>query len=263
MILVSSFPKSGATWFQFLMYACRFGEIKRSYDVLRWYPEDFRVDEIRQKLESPEPFFVKTHIPYSQFLPWQAEVSACICLYRNPLDVCVSKFNHYKYEGVDWVYEKEGLRKFVAEFIREAPRGPYEISENHRTGGWDYHTQAWFNAREKLKVSFVSYEALLEDTFTEIFRINDELALGLSDGAIRKGCELASFENLKALEEKELRQEIGGMFYSPKRREAFMKHGVQFMNKGKKANYKDILSKTEIDAITQACRQGMKLAHYL
>lgn len=265
MVLVSSFPKSGTTWLGFLMYTCQHGRLKNSAEVIRNYPETLVPKHgrlIQEKIDRGELFFSKSHHPYFEELPYRDHIQHCIYLVRNPFDVMVSMLNHYQLEGVDQVEKQGGKKWFFDWFLNRAAKNHVE-TETDDVGGWTNHVTSWIQQNAEFPTSIVRYEDLRADTVAEISRLNRVLSLGFTEENIRKGCELASFENLKRLEDDELRREVKGMFYTEQRKRALLERGLQFINKGKVGNYKEILDEATIREGLEAFSEGMKLVGYL
>ena len=263
MIQVASFPKSGTTWFGFLMYTCRFGKPERSAEVLRSYPETM-VPNHRRYIEEKlggDLFFAKSHHPYFEALPYREHIGQCIYLVRHPLAVMASMLNHYVLEGVEHVQQKGGAQRFCQWFIDRADKNHLETKTDD-VGGWNHHVCSWLE-NEEYATYVIRYEELRADTVGTIARLNEALGLGFTEAAIREGCALASFENMRALETYEIMNEVPGMFYSEQRKKALVERNIQFVNKGTVDSYKDVLSEKVVAKSLKVFHKGMALAGYL
>ena len=241
--LVSSYPKSGATWFRFLLFSCTKGYLNSSGEIGPFYPEIHqRQDLIKKKLiNTKKTFFVKSHFPYSENIPFIDKINFCIYLVRHPLDVLVSKLNHYVFEGNQNVLTKKGQRRFFLGEMANHNAKAFERSKNDPSGGWNHHVNSWLDNNKNITVYTLKYENILENTFLEISHLNKALNLGLESENIKRGCELSSFGNMQKLEEYELINEIPGMFYTSKRRESFLQKKVRFVNKATPRIYKQVM----------------------
>src|SRR5690606_26284979 len=133
MIYVTSYPKSGATWFQFLMYSCFRGKISSSIEVMQYYPEVFHTDSINARLKSNDILFIKNHFAFNKELPYYEKIQGCIYLVRNPLDVCFSRINHLEYEGVTI----DSIDSLVERYNWLVDRADVPTSVSDKIGGWN------------------------------------------------------------------------------------------------------------------------------
>lgn len=229
--LVVSHPKSGATWFRFLMYACEYGSINPTAPIGSYYPEVHnRPDLIEKKLREDKQFFVKSHHVFSNDLKFLDSLNTVIYLIRNPFDAMLSRLSHYVLEGNSWFKDEKHKMKLMQELIDSANKSKIP---DRVDGGWNYHVLSWLVKNDQVPVIIVKYEDLLSDTAKEIRALNKTLELGYSETQIKHAESICSFEKMKKVEEYELVNEIPGMFYSPARKKSFLEGGVQFVNKGK------------------------------
>jgi len=267
MIMVASYPKSGTTWFSFLLHTSRRGTFERSADVLRDHPDVLVPRQqhlVAEKLRQGHDFFVKSHAPYFEDLPYAAHIKQCIYLVRNPFDIMISHVNNFLLDGVEQVRSEKGMLHFYESFLRQANMKPFEIpGQEAPVGGWNNHVCSWLRRDHGIPTYLVRYEDLRADTFSVISKLNEDLNLGFSLENMRAGCRLSSFENMKKTEAYELTHNIPGMFYSEQRKKSFVEEGIQFVNKGRVNNYNAVLDSALIEAGTRACREGLLRAGYL
>ena len=260
---VVSYPKSGATWFRLLMYALFNQQIENSNAVQQFYPEyPTQNDLIDKNIEEGNTSFVKSHVAYSANLPYVENASAIIYISRNPFNCMLSKLDHYKYEGVNWVNNEKGKAKFCEEFIKESNQGP-DVTPDKLHGGWNHHILSWFDAGLKIPVINIRYEDLTNDAVIVLEDMVEKLKLDFSKEQIKNAVKLCSFEKIRALEEHELTYEVPGMFYSPKRRKNFMANkNLRFVKMGKKRDAMLDLPTEIILKGKMAFYEGMQLAGY-
>ena len=265
MILVSSYPKSGATWFRFLMYACTNGEIEKSRDVRRFYP-GIRIQQalIQKKIEEGERFFVKSHYPYTDKIPFFDNIKATIYIARNPLDVIASYINHVQVQD-NPLTKKRQINNIIKAAIKNANKREFQIHTENAAGGWNNHVISWLEENKNIPVHIIKYEDLLSKPFETIKKLSEDMDLGFSDEAIKLGIDQASFNNMRKIEEHEIMNDINGMFLGKKkkRKKAFIEKNKRFVNKGKKGNYLDLMTEDQITSANNAFEKGMKLLHYL
>jgi len=258
VIYVASFPKSGATWFQFLIYALVHQELKSTRQVRAFYPETPADDEkISHKIKEKELFFIKSHCAYSDTLPYQAHIKAGILIVRDPFNCISSKANHYQLLGVKRMKKK----RLLNEFIEQADYDPHTAKNRH--GGWNYHTKSWLNTAKNFPVLYVRYEDLIADTSKELSRISNFLQLDVLEEAITNACNLCSFPAIRELEEAEMLGKKAGMFYSKERYEAFKKkENYRFISQGPKRNaFASLGIDLKFKGLT-AFKEGLTLAGY-
>lgn len=263
MILVASYPKSGATWFSVLMHTCRVGTLEQTAEIAMNHPDLLVPREhkhISRLLDAGAPFFVKSHLPYFEDHPYREHIRQCVYLVRNPFDVMVSKLSHYLLEDVPFVQSEEGQRAFFELLIGRADKTHFETHPD-LDGGWTNHVRSWLRENTEIPTYLVRYEDLLADAEAVIRQLSEALNLGFDPETIRTGVALARFDNLRAIEAHEIENEIPGMFYSEQRKKAFEKN-LRFLNRGKAGVYREMLDEDLLQAGRQAFAEGMKLAGY-
>jgi len=260
---VISYPKSGATWFRLLMYALFHQKLDNSNEVQLFYPElPNQEDLVLRNLEEGGDFFIKNHVAFSEDLKFLEQATRIIYISRNPFNCMLSKLDHYKYEGVNWVSKDDGFVKFCTDFMDNASKPPSQTSDKLH-GGWNYHIQSWFNAQLEIPVINIRYEDLAEDTVTALQKLSDEVGWNFSHEAIEKAVELASFNRIMSMEMHELTNKVPGMFYSEKRRKAFMEdNSMRFVKLGKKRDAIRILPVEMILRGKIVFYEGMQIAGY-
>lgn len=261
---VISYPKSGATWFRMLMYALFHQRLNNSNEVQSFYPElPNQENLIKKNIEDNQVFFIKNHMAYSNDLKYLDKTSHIIYISRNPFNVMTSKLDHYKYEGVNWVNDKEGFNKFCKDFMDEANKPPSETSDKLH-GGWNHHIRSWFEAEDlKVPITNIRYEDLIENTSKTLEKINHKLDWGFSKEEIINAEYLASFKRVMSMELHELANKIPGMFYSEKRRKEFMEdNSKRFIKLGKNRDAIMVLPVETILRGKVVFYEGMKIAGY-
>ncbi len=247
------------------MYTCTYGVLKQSADVNFFYlTTRLQDDKIQEKLKTGKKFFVKSHFPYHEGLPFSEHISVCIYIVRNPLNTLMSRIDHYILEGMEVFATPEGRDQIIQIFINYADeKGMDPNSPSEYAGGWNHNVVSWLDINKEIPVYLIRYEDLIEDTVGVISDLNSKLELGFTSENIEKSCVLSSFENMKKLEQYEIQNEIRGAFYSPVRKKVFNEKNIQFINKGSRRNYQDEISPELIEKIKTKLEKGMELAGYL
>lgn len=233
---VVSYPKSGATWFRTLMYSLFNGKATGSREISEFYPElPNEMDLIKKNIEDQrEISFVKSHLSYSPGMDLLDKATGIIYISRHPMNVMMSKLDHYKYEGVEWVHTEEGFNRFCDVFIEEANKAP-DGRHDFTHGGWCYHVKSWLKTEHNIPLVHIRYEDLHTKGNEVLRELCTTFEWNKTDEDILKAIEHSSFKNLKAIEKYELENQIQGMFYSPQRKASFESdNNNMFVRKGKK-----------------------------
>jgi hypothetical protein len=156
-IFVTSYPKCGTTWTQYIVYLLLNGgrPLTRGQSINDVFPhlEEVGEDVIR---ELPEPRLIKTHLP-RQRCPWSAEAKY-IYVARNPFDCAVSFFHH--------------TRGFVRHYDFAA--GTWDtFFECFLAGEVDFgdyfdNLLSWWPLRDDPNVLFLTYERMLADAVAAV-----------------------------------------------------------------------------------------------
>lgn len=254
MYLVSSYPKSGATWFQFLMYNYFHEDLKSSFDVLKFYPPIHNSQLIEKNLKRGKTFFVKSHLPYSTELPYHNSFKGFIYIYRNPLDVLNSLNNHHINEG--------SLRLKFSYFRNKLFEQEVQKALNAETKSWNTNMTSWFTNNLGDKLFLIKYEDLLKDPLRTLVLLNRKLKLGWNHKFMNRAIRKSSFKNLSDLESYETKNKIRGMFYRKNRYYTKLFFNSNFINLGKSKSYTDnVPLAIQLRAI-EAFQPGLKFTDY-
>jgi Sulfotransferase domain len=177
-VFVAGFPKSGNTWFQYLMAGVLGGIDAASCP-------DHVVQDLMPDAQSrliyrrqTKPVFFKTHdLPRPRY-------RRVIYLLRDGRDAMVSYFHHYNalFPPVDF-----------PTLVRTAPRLPAK---------WHAHVEAWLANPHGADLIVVKYEDLKRDTVAELRRVCTFAGLTVDDARLRQATEGASFANMKSREQR-------------------------------------------------------------
>ncbi|XP_076806545.1 sulfotransferase ssu-1-like [Clavelina lepadiformis] len=161
-VFVCSFPKSGTTWLQNIVWLItRFGEpipgkVRNSMPML-----EFDGAEQTEQFDNAKfPRIVKTHFPV-EFVP-QNTATRYLYIARNPKDVVVSYYFHTK-----GFQESYGLPSdfTVHDLVQSFIEGHIEFNDYFK------HVSDWFNKRDEENVLFLLYENLIKDARNSILKI--------------------------------------------------------------------------------------------
>ncbi|UYV81150.1 hypothetical protein LAZ67_20000172 [Cordylochernes scorpioides] len=157
-LFVVTFPKSGTTWAQCIVYLIlnKGKPYENLHELMAKFPyiELFGADAM-EKLPRPEA--IKTHLDFKR-TPYSPSAKY-IHVVRNPKDTCVS-FYHHTLNIIP--YEFDGT---FDDF--------FEIFINGQNDYGDYfeHTLSWYEHRNDPNVLFLTYEELKSDTRNSILKM--------------------------------------------------------------------------------------------
>lgn len=233
-LYVVSFPKSGATWVNFLMANLHLRMSGVARNVTFFNVHDFVPDiEMGTRLAltalpSPGHRVIKSHSGYN---PYYRKV---IYLVRDPRAAIVSY--HHFLVGLGQV------ERTISETIR---------SPEHGIEAWCRHVSSWFE-RTEAATSFMTmrYEDLRADPAATLRATYRQLGHDLDDVVLAQAIEASSFENMKALERE---YGYGGRRYNK---------NLTFVRKGRAAGWKDEVSAADIAFIEERAGDWMERLGY-
>ena len=177
-IYISSYPKSGTTVMQMILYHLTTEgvmDFNHIYEVSPWIRNASYLGEKPPVLKAPR--VIKTHDHYNFF---DKKIKGrFIYVYRNGMDVAVSHFHQQKnYNNPNLTFDK-----YLNQFFKQKK--------------WFKHVKDWTTNRKKLPILYVKYEHLLENKEKEIKRIVDFLGISFDQKAVNRALKFSSFEWMK------------------------------------------------------------------
>lgn len=238
-ILVTSFPKSGTTWVQEIIYQIISGDVfngRISNEVLDekfpflefFYPG---LDEIAKK---PSPRLIKTHLPYG-CLPkdMRQGIGKVVYIARNAKDVCVSNF-HFKKMLTHYSYDGEFTDFYKCFLTGKVSYGP-----------WMEHVLEFWQHRNDENILFVTYEDLHAKREKIICQIAEFLGYSLTDEQSQIIAGATSFDSMKE------NPMTNYAWYNEKG--IFGKMESRFMRNGKVGDWKNYFTKEMEEEIEEKC----------
>lgn len=159
-IFITSYPKSGTTWVQYIVYSIFHGGVPFD-DVFQLIAESPCLELCGAEAATchPRPPTIKTHLPFDQkrFSP----SAKYIYVVRNPYDVCVSLYHHVRMQTVndEDILDMDAFLKHIVE------------------GTWSYgrffedNLLPRYEHRNDPNVLFLTYEDLHADIEGQVTRI--------------------------------------------------------------------------------------------
>lgn len=231
-ICLVAYPKSGNNFILFLIAPLLY---RKKMD---WATKADMIQNVaKEPVENlPFPHLVWSHESYDATYP------KVIYLVRDPRDIVISYYYyHVKYYG-----ESSSFDVFFEQFIQG----------NVWPGRWDANVESWLVNREKVKNGFllVRYEDLLHNTSKEARRVLNFLNLDRTEKEIKEAIQWASFDNMKALENK---QKVHLNGNSP-----FVNASMPFLREGQANKWKSVLNEEQQKKITQTFYQTLTKLGY-
>ena len=275
IIWLASFPKSGNTWTRAFMHnllkimhgeTSGLASVNNMAEFSTWDISGKLYEEIlgkpakeatRIEIAAARPkaqaviaersqglILVKTHnalildrgVPTINF----AVTSGAIYVVRNPLDVAIS-YAHHLARKID--YAIDAMEIFNAE-TRVNDKVVYEVY-----GSWSQHVASWTKKPHRA-IYVMRYEDMLEKPLDTFGKLAKHLLLSPTPAQLKKAIELSSFDRLKKLEQEE------GFVEKPK-------HAERFFREGRSGQWRDQLTKEQINRIVVAHSEQMRRFGYL
>jgi Sulfotransferase domain len=270
IVWLASYPKSGNTWVRAFLHNLIF-KTEESYDINRinllsvgdsareWYEEflsktcqDWSMGEtaaarprVHSKIASLTDglIFVKTHNALVTHagspMITPALTAGAIYVIRNPLDIVVS-MSHYFDMDLD-----SAITIINRSF---EPRPSNEKVVYQMWGSWSENVATWTRKLDS-SLFVLRYEDLLEDPMIPLSALVEFLYLCPTRRQLERAVENSTFKNLQAQE-----QEHGF---------AEMPSSGQFFRKGVSGQWRELLNKSQIQAVVDAHYQQMSRCGYL
>lgn len=186
-VFIVSYPRSGNTWFRFLIANLLSDEPASFGNIERLVPDIYTNSDV-QLLGMNRPRILKSHEPFT------ALYKSIVYLIRDPRDVVVSLY-HYNVK-VRMLDPDFPLERFVDQFIDSA-------SFVNRFGTWGEHVKTWIAAeRPEERFVVIRYEDLLSGAPGQLRRICGVLGIPDDDARIARAVELSDAQQMRASEKK-------------------------------------------------------------
>lgn len=182
-IFIVTFPKSGTTWMQMILY--QLTTSGNDFDHINDVAPFFEMTDgnVVEKLQSPR--LLKSHLSYDEIPKTAAKY---IYVTRDIKDVIVSCYHHHR--------SIHGFQGSFDEFFELYQAGKIYFKD------WGLHVSNWMTNKNNLDVLFLNYEDLVAGTESSIKRIIKFLNLRISEAEMDRIIERTSFAYMKKHEDK-------------------------------------------------------------
>lgn len=264
IVFLATYLRSGSTWLRFLLTSLLYKEVEASREIDEFIPEIPMLDQIFKPLPTSRDLIVKTHLPLSRALVSGRPVAGAIYLVRNPFDVTVSLANFYLRGGQGissgTQQETEKVRQYHIDHMLDwgAPHPCFRDG----VGTWSNHVASWIrNVELEIPILLVRFEDLLKDPVAQLERICQSIELKVDSSAISRAVAMASWENMKRLEEAEIDRKIDGIFYNSIVQQGVEK-GFRFLYKGQSLHSRAVLTKEQVERGTRTFSPVLQWLQY-
>lgn len=183
-IYVATYPKSGTTLMQMLLYQLTTDgnmDFNHIYDVSPWI-RNAAITGV-PPVELPSPRIIKTHSPYHT-IP-AATKGRFIFVTRNPQDCIVSNWH----QEINYRTTTLSIAEYAERKLKETPN-------------WFEFTQEWLVNKKQFPMLCLRYEDLLADFEGCVSKISKFLQIEFSEEAVARAYERTRFDYMKQNEEK-------------------------------------------------------------
>lgn len=184
-IFIVTYPKSGTTWLQAIMYELIHGDNQRFSHISEVSPFFEKPYDDRHLRDLIEPRIIKSHLHHKDMPIGR---SRYIYVIRNPTDVLVS---HY-YHDISFTNYKGSFDQYFKHYV----------SNKVYKGLWARHVSGWLKNKNKLNVLYIYYEDLQNNFAHELNRIASFCGETLSPERVEGIRDNVAFKKMKANQEK-------------------------------------------------------------
>src|SRR6266700_582516 len=206
-IFIVSYPKSGTTWMQMIVYQLLTDGNMNIPHISSFIPHLEAGVSPERLAARPDPRILKSHLPYRQIPKGNGKY---IYLLRNGLDVAVSYYFHHR----RYLIYRDSFEAFFGRFLSGAVA----------SASWFDHVHDWLKNEQKLDLLVMPFEELASDFESSVVRVAEFCGVSLNDATRERILDNCSFEFMRKHEDK---LDVSRASY-----EAHIDDSIRFMRKG-------------------------------
>jgi hypothetical protein len=239
-------------------------KIKNSGDIFRLIP-DIHKGVTSSHLLGPRNLFIKSHLKYFDEMPLRDDTIGVVYIVRNPLDVIASAIDYLPlrdsnaYSEANEEQRQQARQSLLNEFLEKG--GP-ERWTRQGMGAWPEHVASWHRKDLPFPRITFKYEDLKAQPVECVAKLCRFLSINRSADQIEAALSASSFENMRAMEEKEIAEGQPGLFAAENPKSTFSL-GLRFMNKGTSGSFQEALTDAQIEMAKERFGPIMRQFGYL
>ena len=226
-LFLVSYPKSGNTWFRFLVAHLR-GHEATFANIEQLVPDIYRSTG-REMQRLPSPRVLKSHEPFDPRYP------RAIYVVRDPRDVAVSYFHYLRKQRQ--LEEETTLDELVEMFV---------AGQLDRYGTWGENVAGWMTADRTLRIR---YEDALRDTPATLRTIAEFAGWDVTDDAIQRAIAASAADKMRESEHEWTALEGS-------------RDDIAFVREARSGGWRDVLSGDAVARIERAFAPQMQALGY-
>lgn len=231
---LASFPRSGSTWFRFMLFEILSGEnpgfrkIEERLPEIRWHRGSKPILPGNRRL-------IKTHENY------RSDYKRAILLVRDVRDVVLSVYAGYSSLGVAPIVSSGDLDSFLEAFLQ---------GKAVHTGSWQEHTQSWLQSplakNGNLKV--IRYEELRKNPEEKLAEALEYMGVTPNFQHIRKAIEDNTLARMRKVEDNEKKERKQSILLGNR---TGVDEVSRFVRKGAVAGWREKLTESQVKMVEQ------------
>jgi hypothetical protein len=225
LVWIASYPKSGNTWVRFMACNLLYGR-QASAAALNVQAPD--IHETGAQATSMHAGLIKTHFTYSAALPFAERTAGAIYVVRDPVHVLESNFYYAQRSAASADNSQTAFDRYVDAFVQHAGDPRWRMAG---MGSWTENVRSWIGGRHAFPVLRVRYEDLSANALAVCRTLAQFLKPTAGEEEIKATTYHSSFQQLREIEEADIREKRVGIFYKPYLQGA-IDSGRRFMRRG-------------------------------